>query len=213
GTWLDSALAGLALVMAVFWTAGVSAIVIAVAVLALVLNRQSQPADSQRQLSPILSAAAIFAVAAIIFAILKLTLDYNVIGNLLKISYHQREEMIGRRQYLPWLPMNLYDFALFMGPFLLTLVLAGISQVRRMPMLRGYLSGLAVTLLLIVLSGSTRGEVGRIWLFLMPLFGVAAVPVLTSIRRRETLMALVLTTICQFGMGLTLAACLTLVQP
>jgi hypothetical protein len=213
GKWLDTVLAGLALVLAVFWTAGVSAIVIAIAVFALVLNRQGQPAHSPRQLSPILSAAAIFAVAAIIFAVLKLTVDYNVLGNLLKISHHQREEMIGRRQYLPWLPMNLYDFALFMGPFLVTLVLAGVSQVRRLPMLRAYLLGLVVTLLLIVLSGSTRGEVGRIWLFLMPLFGVAAVPTLVSIPRRETLMALMLTTICQFGMGLTLAACLALVQP
>jgi methylthioxylose transferase len=212
GTWGAAVVAGLALTVAVFWTAGVGAIVIAIAVVALLFKPKNEPGEVAHRLSPIFSAAIIFGTTAIIFAVLKLTVDYNVIGNLLKISLQQRVEMIGRREYLPWLPMNLYDFALFMGPFLITLVLAGISHVRRMPLLRSYLAGLAVTLLLILLSGSTRGEVGRIWLFLMPLCGVAAVPMLTSVPRRETVMALMLTTLCQFGMGLTLAACLALVQ-
>ncbi|MHB8994732.1 MAG: hypothetical protein ACYC63_05725 [Armatimonadota bacterium] len=212
GAWAPAVLAGVALTIAVFWTAGVGAIVIAIGVLALMFKPVSASADAARRLSPIFAAAIIFGTAAIIFALLKLTVDYNIIGNLLKISLQQREEMIGRREYLPWLPMNLYDFALFMGPFLVTLVLAGISHVRRLPLLRAYLIGVAVTLLLILLSGSTRGEVGRIWLFLMPLIGVAAAPMLASLPRRQTVVAMMLTTICQFGMGLTLVAFLALVQ-
>lgn len=212
GTWGAAVVAGLALTLAVFWTAGVGSIVIAIAVLALLFRPKQDAGEAEPRLSPIFSAALIFGTAAIIFALLKLTVDYNIIGNLLKISLQQREEMIGRREYLPWLPLNLYDFILFMGPFLVTLVLAGGSGVRRLPLLRAYLIGLAVTLLLILLSGSTRGEVGRIWLFLMPLLGVAAAPMLTSLPRRETVVAVMLTTLCQFGLGLTLAACLALVQ-
>lgn len=73
------------------------------------------------------------------------------------------------RPYLPWLFLHPYDMFLFVG-----LPLALLS-IRRMLAVR-YLSGkgdvfalaMAVTLIALVLSGTARGETGRVWLFFAP---------------------------------------------
>ncbi|MEN6401740.1 MAG: hypothetical protein ABFD94_07325 [Armatimonadia bacterium] len=149
---------------------------------ALVSDAPTARAQKGRQLSPRLlhlGVALALAVIAIFYLILLLR-GYNLLANLLVISHEQQRQMeISHRTYLPWLPMNLYDFALFMGPVLVALIIRAFSRLKRESCsLPGACTGLAwgalAALLAVLLSGSTLGEVGRIWLFLMPLF--AAVP-------------------------------------
>ncbi|HEV7518352.1 MAG TPA: hypothetical protein VGR07_18805 [Thermoanaerobaculia bacterium] len=84
------------------------------------------------------------------------------------------------RSYATWVGWNLYDFALFLGPALFGLALAALGRAAGERPSRAYrwgLWGFWGLLLLLDLSGSVRGEVGRIWLFFMPmacLFAAAA---------------------------------------
>lgn len=205
----DCLAAGLALAAAVFWTAGTGALAVAIAVTAALYRR---PRAGGSSLAPLPSALLILGTTALVFVLLRLTLQYDVVGNLRAISGHQRDEMTGR-SYLAWLPLDLCDFALFMGPLLAVVTAAGARLCRRLPLVREYLLGFAVMLALLLLSGGTRGEVGRIWLFLMPLPGVAAAALLCTLPRREAPLAVVLASLCQFGTAYTLSACLALVQP
>jgi hypothetical protein len=67
---------------------------------------------------------------------------------------------------------NLYDYVLFAGPALVLMALGGTllgMRERGRPRLLAALGlSVAVALLFVVISGRTRGEVGRIWGFLMP---------------------------------------------
>lgn len=74
------------------------------------------------------------------------------------------------RTYGTWLVWNPYDFLLLLGPAVLALAamaLPGRSEAR-LPAHRALAWGWWGLLLLLIVSGSVRGEVGRIWLFLMP---------------------------------------------
>ncbi|MEN6545504.1 MAG: hypothetical protein ABFE07_05625 [Armatimonadia bacterium] len=170
------AASGLAIALATFWTAGLAVVVLPMAAMAW-LRLKHDTTLAPRRLY--LGVALALAVIAIFYLIL-LLLGYNFLANLLVISHEQQRQMeISHRTYLPWLPMNLYDFALFMGPVLVTLVVAAFLRLKRESCsLPGACPGLAwgalAALLAVLLSGSTLGEVGRIWLFLMPLF--ATVP-------------------------------------
>lgn len=84
-----------------------------------------------------------------------------------------------QRDYGVWLGYNLLDLALFTGipavtAFILALT-AVPNQIRRRTLPDGQRLALstAVLILLLALSGSTRGEVGRIWLFFMPLLFIS----------------------------------------
>ncbi len=108
------------------------------------------------------------------------------------------EVVTARRDYRLWLWMNPVDFSLWLGPAPLVLGIAGSLWLwrRTVRILRGArrsilgqapgvdlsldLAGMAaafwLTLIYLDLSGTTRGEVGRLWMFLMPfpvLFGLA----------------------------------------
>ncbi len=79
------------------------------------------------------------------------------------------------REYGVWLWMNLVDFALWLGPAPALLGVAGsLALWHRAPRARGWrdLAGLAgifwLVLAFLDLSGVTRGEIGRLWAFLMP---------------------------------------------
>ncbi len=88
------------------------------------------------------------------------------------------------RSYALWLPFNLLDLALFVGPPVAALF---VFRVPRSRLART----LAVGLALLLLSGATRGEVGRIWIPLMPLLLVGALTDPTegaSPSRREALL-------------------------
>ncbi len=72
--------------------------------------------------------------------------------------------------------MNLVDFTLWLGPALLLQGVTGTIWLRRRirnssDLVRD-VAGMAISLWLMLLvlnfSGSTRGEIGRLWIFLMP---------------------------------------------
>ncbi len=79
-----------------------------------------------------------------------------------------RETYTRARSYLLWLPFNVLDLSIFLGP---PTVLLFVREIGRSALARG----LAVSLALLLVSGATRGEVGRLWIPLMPLLLAAAV--------------------------------------
>jgi hypothetical protein len=70
--------------------------------------------------------------------------------------------------YWRWLLLDPWDVILFMGLPAFGLAVAGVTT-RRGASFRQYAIALGLTLLVMVLSGTMRGEVGRIWMFFMPL--------------------------------------------
>ena len=93
----------------------------------------------------------------------------------LAIAAH-REMAVVTRSYSTWVGWNLYDFALLLGPAVVGLALAALRRGsgRAFHWGRWGLWGFWGLLVLLDLSGSVRGEVGRIWLFFMPLAGLFA---------------------------------------
>ena len=83
-----------------------------------------------------------------------------------------------QRSYLIWLSYNLLDLAIFVGlPIMvafLAAILMAIRKIKREPLSEAEVLAVATAVLILVLnlSGSTRGEVGRIWLFFMPLIAL-----------------------------------------
>ena len=76
-----------------------------------------------------------------------------------------------QRRYGWWLVYNLVDLLIFAGlPLMIGFVLATLEKSAAKMM------GMALALLILILdlSGSARGEVGRLWLFFMPLLAVVS---------------------------------------
>jgi hypothetical protein len=88
---------------------------------------------------------------------------------------------VASRSYGTWLVWNPYDLLLLLGPAVLVPAAASLAGLIRghagegwRPAFRTLAWGWWALLLLLLLSGSVRGEVGRIWLFLMPFACVLA---------------------------------------
>lgn len=85
---------------------------------------------------------------------------------LLPIALDSHFEL--ERPYLPWLWLHVWDVALFLGLpaagfFLLSLrVLPSGTQLRQLAL------AIALTLVIMTLSGTARGETGRVWMYFMP---------------------------------------------
>lgn len=89
------------------------------------------------------------------------------------------------RTYWPWLAYNPLDFMLFLGlPTAMFAVKAVVGAVRRPAAGSAgqWLLALAITLAILHLSGTNRGEVARLWMFLMPLVGAGAAHALVNDR-------------------------------
>jgi hypothetical protein len=92
-----------------------------------------------------------------------------------------REFFTQPRDYAVWLVFDPLDLAIFIGlPVAVSLVAAAVRSTRRLlararlqPDEAFRLAALAALLVLLV-SGQTRGEVGRIWIPIMPVLLVAA---------------------------------------
>lgn len=85
-----------------------------------------------------------------------------------------------RRRYGIWLGFNLADLLLFSGLVVITGFAGAFIKAARQ-VLRGRVSaaaslclGMTLMIGILLLSGATRGEVGRIWLFFLPLTAVSA---------------------------------------
>jgi hypothetical protein len=90
------------------------------------------------------------------------------------------------RPYLPWLLMHPYDMFLFVGLPIAALSLWRIVRTRKLDNradVFAVVSGL--TLLILVLSGTARGETGRVWSFFAPLWIVLAANLWQRLRQNE----------------------------
>lgn len=89
------------------------------------------------------------------------------------------------RPYVPWLWFHSWEWALFTGiPLIVLWIAAGVQRARQWRE-GGSVLGLALllTMIALVLSGTARGETGRVWLFFSPFVLLAAGEWL---QRRET---------------------------
>jgi hypothetical protein len=72
---------------------------------------------------------------------------------------------------------------------------------------------MALGLVVVTLSGVTRGEVGRIWLFMMPLMAAGVSGWLPSLPGKESAKALGIVVACQVLLAMRLYMVLELVRP
>ena len=81
------------------------------------------------------------------------------------------------RPYLPWLWLHFWEWVLMTGmPLVVLWLLSAFRQLRHYRRREGLLSlSLLLTMAALVLSGTARGETGRVWLFFSPLVLIAAV--------------------------------------
>lgn len=86
---------------------------------------------------------------------------------------------VSQKPYLPWIGLGLYDYALFLGLPLALLVVLRLRRGIRSPV-ELMACATSVTLLVLALSGITRGENGRIWLFMTPFSLLVAVSALSE---------------------------------
>jgi len=107
---------------------------------------------------------------------------------LAQTSLDQHYEMY--RPYWPWLFMHVYDMFIFVGVPVAGLAIWRIVRLRRAG--RASLTpadvmagAAALALAILVLSGTARGETGRVWLFFAPVWLLLAADVLAGFRRRD----------------------------
>ena len=155
---------------------------------------------------------------ALAYGALYLWSGYNVLQALpSSLAAHRQVLATGGRSYWVWVPMNLYDFLLFTGPALAVVGAAatyyGLTRRQWPPLARGFVSGLLVAVALLLISGSTRGEVGRIWVFLMPLAALPAAQQLAELREGRLLWTGAGLVALQVGFAIVLASQLAPVLP
>ncbi len=127
---------------------------------------------------------AIFAIGALAVWLLYWLLWGVPPWEIVQTGLEQHYELVTLyRRYDWWLGWNLLDLLLFVGlPVLVgfigytTLAMRIFLRKRPSPSTPTHILALCLALLILVLtiSGSARGEVGRIWLFFMPLIAIVA---------------------------------------
>ena len=87
------------------------------------------------------------------------------------------ESTTGNRSYALWLVWNLIDFATFLSLPIVLLLIINLVRSRSVGLPRSIWPltvATFTTLILLDLSGSVRGEVGRLWIYFGPLFVLIA---------------------------------------
>ena len=133
-------------------------------------------------------------------------LGYHPLANFAGSMAAQRTIMAGRH-YMPWLIMNAWDILLFSGPALVALAAAASGRAR------GLGTALTVTIALLLLSGATRGEVGRIYCFLAAPMAVCAAAAMTVTTESPFLLSGTVAIAAQLAAALGLGTYLMLVTP
>ncbi len=95
-------------------------------------------------------------------------------------QYHFQLE----RAYWPWLGLHSWDFIMFLGLPAFALFILALFQPASRPV-RQLALALALTLGLVVLSGTARGETGRIWSLFMPVALLGTAVVITNFAPRD----------------------------
>lgn len=89
------------------------------------------------------------------------------------LDHAMANHLILDRPYLPWLWLHSWEWALLTGLPLIALWL--VWALRRKPDNGGVLAlALLLTMLVLVISGTARGETGRVWLFFAPFVLISA---------------------------------------
>jgi len=120
------------------------------------------------------------------------------------------------RPYLPWIYLHLYDLALFTGLPVVVVALAQIfNTLKDIPGWRRIFSSsvsiesdtnlkfdplalsLALILVILALSGTARGETGRVWLFFVPFILILATRALSGLSPIRASTAYMLVTVAQ----------------
>jgi hypothetical protein len=206
-----AALCGLTLGVMCAITFGATAAVLTVLGVAALLAFRLPPAQRGRAWACIAAGAGVW-VAAI--AALDLLCEGRLPLIFTQAMAAHRSLTFGgfRRHYSTWVWLNLVEFACFLGLPVLAALAAGVGSLARR---RGRgmseaelvgLVGLGV-LLALNLSGSVRGEVGRVWMFLMPpliLWAGHWLRTTPSARRTVTAVTVVLALAQVILLGLTL---------
>lgn len=145
--------------------------------------------------------------AGVVIAHLPLVaLGYDPLTNFVA-SIKAQHHIMAARSYGPWLVMNAWDIILFAGPVLVALAISSGGRTKSLGL------GLAITVVFLLAAGATRGEVGRIWCFLMPPMGVCAGAALVALQESAFLFAGTVAVMAQLMMTTGLATYLILVTP
>ena len=91
------------------------------------------------------------------------------------------------RPYFPWVLLHPLDMAQFVGWPVMALAVWRLVRVRRGEWRAGdvFAAAAFLTLAVLTLSGTARGETGRVWLFFAPVWVLLAADVLARLSRRE----------------------------
>jgi len=169
-------LAALGATVMLLWSFGYAILLVLAVIMAIPVWGQTYPDKMSRHLRGVAWGILVFAA---VHQLLSSGLEYNILTAFpASVAVHRQILAAAGRSYWLWLPMNLYDFLLFMGPALAVMSVAaiynGLEQQRWPALPQGLVVGLLIIIALLLLSGSTRAEVGRIWVFLMPLAALPA---------------------------------------
>jgi hypothetical protein len=152
-----------------FGAAAVGLVVGLLAVLWVLRGRPAVASSGWRALAAFAAGWVLVALAGHIACGMKLHVIFRQ-----GMAAHREVTWIGfRRGYWTWLGLNMVEFGCFLGlPVCVCVIGAAREAVRRgqWALTQADLVGLAgaAALIALNLSGSVRGEVGRVWLFMMP---------------------------------------------
>ena len=165
-------LSGLLLSIATFLSVGNAALLIVFGCYTLfLLSQQKLPIH---QVTKLLAAFSL----GLVFVWLLYWLGWSVAPwEVIQVGLDEHFALVSaQRSYNPWLIFNLLDLAIFLGvpaaaAFASAVFVATTKIKQLLPLTEPQIlaSSTAVLIIILDLSGSTRGEVGRIWLFFMPL--------------------------------------------
>lgn len=164
--------AGVLAALALFTSYGAAAFLVlgGLAALSLAPSRREAARTGFATLSLAAGTAALLTAATTL-------LGHDPIASARAALAIHREVYTAPRSYALWLAFNPLDFGLFLGAPVAALGFVRLASLRSGPLDPGRRFGLtlAAGFVALVASGATRGEVGRIWIPIMPLLLVAIV--------------------------------------
>jgi hypothetical protein len=186
---LRALLTGLVLAIALFFTLGMLILAAWLAVWTIIgIARAHDRPSALRHALLVAAAAAVGFIG--FYLVLYLGLGYHPIAVAREglLAHRGVSTVEAARSYWEWLVMDPVELIVFAG---LPLVVAAVWSWRgtakdpSLARLRTFLLAWMIALVLLDLSGTVRGEVGRIWLFLLWPAALAAGPRLASLPRRS----------------------------
>jgi len=193
--------AGLVFALSAFFSLGVVAVGLWLALLAFVgAARRPDRGAAVRAFLPL--ALTGFAGFALFYLGLHLVWGYQAVEVARQALFAHRDvtTVETARTYWKWVLMNPVEFSVFAGLPLVIAARWAIPELRRDSGRRGlntFLIAFALTFILLDLSGTVRGEVGRIWLFLMWPLAMAAGPALDRPHRHGVFIIIVMLQVLQ----------------